>query len=335
MPSLSFFSSSFLLLQAITPLVFCAAIPGDEEAPNGLNPEAPPRGCDAYGCPDPTYYLQDPTLIPDKTDVFIINFARPGKYQDTPKPDVNKILTDYLSTSSPYLLNQLNVDKKSIPALVNEGVPLLVDAVLSITQSKNVADGGKALQKWSQKIEPKSPCGLFAAAAVPASLIAFDAVYFANNANGVPTTNDLDYFLQPAFGSFSHDNDVSVHYNAKFPDFFSQKRSTNVDRNVYVRLAESAAKYRASPSSAGNPEFKKLVLVLLRQFGQVKQWAAADWVDTAFGLGYLNEYCKVNFNAMCMNGRIKMVYKPSYANFMLSDSGRIPLPREQVRKGRG
>ena len=310
MLSASLLSSSLFLLQAIVPVVLGAALPDDNYydpydhlPPPVVEPQPPARGCDEAGCRDPTYQLQDDTLIPDKPNVWVITFGRPGKYQEAAKPDINKILSDYLSTSLPYFLNQLSLDKKIVPSLVKEGIPILINAITSITQEKAVADAAKELQKWSQKVEPKSPCGAFAAAAVSASLVAYDAVYFANEAdyasdpndpNGASTTNDLDYFLKPAYGSISHDDDVIIHYNAKFPDYFAaSKPSTNVDRNVYVRLSESAAKYRASPSSAPNPDFKKLVRILLKQFGQVKQWAAVDYLDTDFELGYLREYCKV------------------------------------------
>lgn len=330
MPSLSFLSSSLFLLQALAPVVLGAAIPDDYYPPPHESPDPPARDCDAAGCRDPTWNLDDATLIPDKENVWIITFGRPGKYQEAAKPDINKILSDYLSTSLPYLLNQLSLDKKEIPTLVKDGVPLLIKAVTSITQQKDAADA-KKLQEWSRKVEPKSPCGAFAAAAVSAYLVAFDAVYFANNPNGVPTTNDLDYFLMPAYGSMSHDNDMTVHYNAKFPDFFSsQKSSTNVDRNVYVRMDESAAKYRASPSSAGNPDFKKLAHVLLRQFGQVKQWAALDFLDTGFEIRYLKEYCKVRLFRL-----FEPPPPPPPMLTRLSRTGQLPLPRQPVRKRRG
>lgn len=311
MRSTLFFSSSLFALQCIYPLVLAMAIPDEipDEIPDDSDPryqpiippdpEPPSRPCDPF-CNDPTYQLRD-QVYPDKENLWVITPGRPGIYQSQTNPDIRKILGQYLDESLPYLLAQTVTDSKRIPGLTKWGRRLLVDATLSIPKEKDVVNTAK-LQKYINTVAPKAACGFFAAAAVPILGVAADTVFFANqpnyaqDPNSFSTTHDQDYFLQPAVGPLAHaEFELSVHYSAKVPALFGTNPTTQEGRDIYLRSPATASKYRATPQSAGNPTFKNQIRDLLHQFGQTKQWAAVDYIDTDFQLRYLLGYCKVCF----------------------------------------
>lgn len=291
-------SSSLLLLQYLTVSVWGTPTPqaddfGDRFPTIPDDPTPPPRPCDAAGCRDPTYQLP-PSFFPGQ-DIFVILFGRPGRYQSTSKPDINQILKGYLQDSLPYFLKQLAPVPSKIPDLVKEGIPLLVNAILSTLGANDMKDVPK-LQAWAKKVYPKASCDLFAAAALPAYLAGFDTVYFANNPKQVldygakPSIPELDYFIQPAYGPISHNDGVTIFYNAKFPAFFGQRHVVSEGRDVFVRSPAVSH----SQASLSNPEFNALVRHLLYQFGHVKKWSEVDYLDSDYEMQYLKGLCEVS-----------------------------------------
>ncbi len=285
MPSSSFTSSSLLLLQSIAPFVLGSAIPGSVPPEPPPEPEPPFRACAPF-CDNPTYKIAEPDIYPGK-DIWIVTIGRPGLFQSEAKPDISKVLATYENEALPYFLNQVVADNKTVPALATIGIPLLVDTVTSIAKRTDVAPNVDKLKAWTQQIAPKEPCDFFATAAVAILSVVGDTVYFANPPEGTPTTRDQDYFLQPAYGPLSHRDDIVIHYNSKFPAFWDQTPTTNIDRNVYLRTSQSCSKN-------SSPDFEAQMRLLLLQFVQLKQWSEVDYVDTVFQIRYLNEYCKVS-----------------------------------------
>lgn len=288
-------------------------IPDDSDLPFPIippAPEPPSRPCDPF-CNDPTYQLKD-QIYPDKENLWIITPGRPGLYQSQKNPDIRKILGHYLDESLPYLLAQTVADPKCIPDLTHWGRWLLVDATLSIPKEKDAVNTAK-LQKYINTVAPKAACGFFAAAAVPILGVVADTIFFANqpnfaeDPNSFSTTHDQDYFLQPAFGPLAHaEFELNVHYSAKFPALFGTNPTAQEGRDLYLRSPATASKYRVTPQSAGNPAFKKQIRNLLHQFGETKQWAAVDYIDTDFQLRYLEEYCKVCFQIRLLGDKTNL-----------------------------
>lgn len=285
---LSSTAGSILLLQSVAPLALGIALPGSVP-PEFSEPEPPFRACAPF-CLDPTYQLYEPDIYPNR-NTWIVTIGRPGLYQSEMNPDINQVLGTYLNESLPYFLNQIVSDNKTVPALVTAGSPLLIDAVIAIANKTDVAPNAAKLKAWATSVDPKAPCDAFAAAAVSIHSVVGDTVYFANPPEGNATTQEQDYFLQPAYGTISHRDDIVIHYNSKFPAFWGTNPTTNIDRNVYVRSSETGANY-----SAGYAAFEAQIKDLLAQFGQLKQWAVpdVDYVDTVYDIRYLKAYCVVN-----------------------------------------
>lgn len=301
--------SSILLLQCFTTAVAGAptAQDWDDEEDQGdysdrfppyiEEPQPPSRPCDAQGCRDPTYRLNQDEIFTGQ-NIFLILFGRPGRIQSSPGEDIRKILTSYVEDSLPYFLKQLTPAPSSISTLVNEGAPLIVEAVLDFSKARDIKDPSK-LKAWTEKAYAKAPCELFAAATLPVLEPALDAVYFQNNPKQEleygqkPTTHDLDYFIQPVFGPMSHRDGITIHYNSKFPKFQRRAQVANQGRDVFVR-GPDVSQYRSTPSTSGNYKFKYLVLTLIRQFGHLAQWSAVDYLDSEIELQYLVGLCKVS-----------------------------------------
>lgn len=285
---LSSTAGSILLLQSVAPLALGIALPGDPPITPD-DPEPPFRTCAPY-CRDPTYQLSEPDIFPNR-NTWIVTIGRPGLYQSETNPDINQVLGTYLKESLPYFLNQIVSDNKTVPALVTVGSPLLVDAVIAIANETDVAPNAAKLKAWATSVDPKAPCDAFAAAAVSINSVVGDTVYFANPPEGNTTTQEQDYFLQPAYGSISHRDNIVIHYNSKFPAFWGTTPTTNIDRNVYVRSSKTCAKY-----GTGQAAFEAQIKDLLAQFGQLKQWAVpdVDYIDTVYQIRYLKAYCLVN-----------------------------------------
>lgn len=295
--------SSILLLQCLTSAVVGVPIAQDEDdfpdrdfPPFIEDPQPPSRPCDAQGCRDPTYGLLQDEIFPGQ-NIFVITFGRPGRVQSSPGQNISTILTSYVEDGLPYFLKQLNPTPKDIPALVTEGAPLIVGAVLDFAEAKDVSNSQK-LKAWAEKAYVKAPCDLFAAATLPVLEPALDAVYFDNNPNQdleygqKPTTTDLDYFIQPVFGPISHRDGITIYYNSKFPTFQNGIWVANQARDVFVR-GPDVSHYRSTPTSPGNRQFKYLVLALMRHFGTLTQWSAVDYLDNEFDIQSLLGLCKV------------------------------------------
>ena len=295
--------SSILLLQCLTTAVAGAPTAqdggdfSDRFPPDIEEPQPPSRPCDAQGCRDPTFRLDQNEIFPGQI-IFLILFGRPGRIQSSPGEDISKILTSYVEDSLPYFLKQLTPTPSNISTLVKEGAPLIVEAVLDFSKAKNIKNS-KKLKAWTEKAYVKAPCDLFAAATLPVLEPALDAVYFQNNPNQdlnygqKPTTHDLDYFIQPVFGPISHRDGITIHYDSKFPKFQNRVQVANQARDVFVRSPD-VSHYRSTPSSSGNHEFKRLVRTLIRQFGHLVQWSAVDYLDDEIDLQYLLGLCKVS-----------------------------------------
>ena len=254
------------------------------------DPVAPSRPCDPY-CVDPTFRIDGEGIFLDKP-TWIILIGIPENTPSQKGVDFKKELTGYAEESLPYLLNQLVADKKTVPDLVKQGVPMLVDTVLSTAAQKNVTST-KELQKWFQKMLPKDSCTLFAAAAIPMLSRAYDIAQLINGQDSSPTTQDIDFFLNPVYGSLAKRDDIEIHYGSFFPPLYGNVASVLDNRIVYVQNPESAAKYRATPSSPGNPDFKDLVRVLIPQYRQVAQWSSFAYYDYQYQLRYLKSLCEV------------------------------------------
>ena len=147
----------------------------------------------------------------------IVTIGRPGLYQSETNPDINRVLGTNLKETLPYFLNHIVSDKKTVPALVTAGSPLLLDAVVAIAKETDVAPNAAKLKAWATSVDPKAPCDTFAAAAVPINSVIGD---IANAREGKATTHQQDYFLQPAYGPISHRDDIVIHYKSKLPAFF-------------------------------------------------------------------------------------------------------------------
>lgn len=301
MAKTAFLASSLLLLQSLTVVLSGSVIPrDDDDVEKGFSrvpedPEIPPRTCDP-DCKDAAYNLPE-NFYPYRNDIFTILFGRPGALESNPTTPASEILTRELTETLPYLIHQFgNVDDVKIPALVKEGVPLLVKDVLGLVGGQDDPNGGKITQ-WARKIAPKAICQFYAVAALPATEAASDTIYYANqNQAGKPTTSDQDYFLQPAYGPLAHRDDITIKYNAKFPALFGKAAAAFVqDRTTYVRDPDFS-QYRQTPTAPGNPKFKDQIRTLLYQFKHTEQWSQTtpqDYLDNAYYLGYHYEYCLV------------------------------------------
>lgn len=322
---LSSTAGSILLLQSVAPLALGIALPGGFPPDPPPEPEPPFRACAPF-CRDPTYQLDEPDIYPNR-NTWIVTIGRPGLYQSEKNPDINQVLGTYLKESLPYFLNQIVSDNKTVPALVTAGSPLLVDAVIAIANKTDVAPNAAKLNAWATSVDPKAPCDAFAAAAVPIHSVVGDTVYFANPREGNATTQEQDYFLQPAYGRISHRDDILIHYNSKFPAFWGTNPTTNIDRNVYVRSSETCAKY-----SAGYAAFEAQIKDLLAQFGQLKQWAVpdVDYVDTVYDIRYLKAYCVVNIATPFHLG---FTQRAPQRNSLTPSLGRFHIQEQPIRRG--
>ena len=113
-----------------------------------------------------------------------------------------------------------------------------------------------------------------------------------NAGNGQATTADQDFFINPVFGSASHDDDVQVHYNATsaFPGF----AGITFGNRIYLnRLRQYPWSVTADSPLLRDRSFRWTTRTLLHELTHVMQYRAFNDSHSAFGWAYLKGYCNV------------------------------------------
>ncbi|KAL8654603.1 MAG: hypothetical protein Q9210_001416 [Variospora velana] len=116
-----------------------------------------------------------------------------------------------------------------------------------------------------------------------------------NAANGEATTADQDFFINPLFGSTSHDDGVRVHYNATsaFPGFAG---ITFGNRIYVIRLKQYPSSLTADLPLLRDRNFRFTTRLLLHELTHVRQYKAFSNSHSAFAWAYLKGYCNAGFN---------------------------------------
>ena len=318
--------SLFILVSFVLSLVYAAGDPA-LIAKRCLLPEADEPAPICGGGPRPTqtassastvqsYTVNDPEKYPNEISVKI---TVPNELDDKA---YNAALLDNLKSNLPNTLQQLQVDPAQIPALAEEGLPLLLEAITAVQNGSSLSDdpGSETARarrglfskigKWIKKVVSAIvkavqeaikdlECSAFAALTLPGFMVSDAAFTILNiGGTGVPTTKDQDYFIDPLHGSVSHDDGVSIYYNARFAPGFGSAAATTFGRRIYMRADNSAT--IASPPLVQQSGFQQRTKTLLHEFTHVKQYKALFYDESSFGLRYLFAYCKVCSSAPCL-----------------------------------
>lgn len=259
---------------------------------------------------DPSWFSDDTTdgttILIDGSDLSVI--IPVGQSVDPPPAflDYNR---DIAHQSLPPLLSLFGVDDSEIPALVEEAIPITYGSLTTLFAHGNNSNSPQFCthgifadaSAWIDKVVSKasnvvkshttdSSCALFGAVLTPgfegvANL--FTTLNFISIQ--APTTNDQDFYIYPLYNSISHDDGITVCYNAIFPPFFEilgPVDAVTMNKTIYVKDTVSSRNY-------GDLQFTHGTRILLHEFTHIKQYKALGYTRWAFGARYLFQFCKV------------------------------------------
>lgn len=278
--------------------------------------------------PNPTCHpIHDPPPPPDPTiHSYTINdasmFTKPISVKvtvpDTISVDTyNDVLLTNIQTTLPITLQQLNVDPAQISALVSEGVPLIVEAITAVQNGLSLPDADLKLVRrgflsrigrWIKKVVTAiiqtviaiiehPECAIFSAITLPGFMVAdvaFSQINGSPGNQGVQTTIDEDYFINPLHGSFSHNDRILIYWGAKFLPLMDAVDAITFGKVIYMRADASAV--TANIPLLGDLAFRKNTKNLLHEFTHVQQYRDFGYIDPLFGSKYLFDYCVAGYS---------------------------------------
>lgn len=211
-----------------------------------------------------------------------------------------------LKVSLPYLFEQIGVDQKEIPKLVKRGIPLFEAAIKESlrhhpSRESSLArrsifddivdfidDVGKAVVGGVKGAAVGLGCSIFATGALPGYLAVAGLLHVQNiNQTPRPTTPDQDFFVFPLHGAISHNDGISIFYNANLPPGFGDTIGVSIGRNIYLRQS-------ANTRLLENAEFPRATRTVLHEFTHTKQYQAVGYNLARFGTQYLYNFCEVS-----------------------------------------
>jgi hypothetical protein len=258
---------------------------------------------------DSSWFSNDDDV--DSTDILIegdLSIIVPVPIDTDPPPDFDGLSSDIVHQSLPYLLQEFGIDSSEIQALVDEAIPLIhqgiIDAVSGSDDDVSAEDRevivldifswiGKVISKAANIVQSGAAnvgCGIWSAAATPAFVggaYLFEAINF--NDPGVPTSDDQDFYIFPVHSSISHDDNINVYYNAKFPWPIPARRSAITwGKNIYVKT------YGAESADRTDVNFEYITRRMLHELTHVRQFKSLGYITPAFGAKYLFQHCMVS-----------------------------------------
>ncbi|KAL8916130.1 MAG: hypothetical protein Q9208_008697 [Pyrenodesmia sp. 3 TL-2023] len=249
-----------------------------------------------------------------------------------------KTLNANLKSTLPSILRQLGVDASQVVTLASEGVPLVAEAITAIQSGQSIPDIPSDIARrelisnigsWIRKIATSIAksvqelirdisCFIFSAVVIPGFMLLDLLMLVLNAGNGEATTADQDFFINPLYGSTSHDDDVQVHYNATsaFPGFAGFTFGNRIYLNHLHQHRWSAA---ADPPLLRDLNFRLTTTVLLHELTHVMQYKTFNDSHSAFAWAYLKGYCNAGFNYRRNPFEAEAIEKQRQVNKLLRD----------------
>ncbi len=134
------------------------------------------------------------------------------------------------------------------------------------------------------------PCFIFTAAVMPGFVFLDLLVWVLNPGDGRATTADQDFFINPLFGSLSHNEDVRLHDDAILP--FSGYEGVTFGNHIYVNPRYRWASTAALPLLR-DLDFRLSTKLVLHELTHVMQYKALNGSHAAFGWAYLKAFYNV------------------------------------------
>lgn len=213
--------------------------------------------------------------------------ARPS----LPPTDMADYQREFLMTSLPALLSQFEIPTDEIPALVEGGIPLLMEAFSELT-GDNILTRRSTLVKRNifDRIGgffKSRACEIVAASVgVPGFLLSADQFAIFNWGGGVRVTDDQNFFIYPVHGDIANDARVRVHYDAKRAVGFNSA-GTTFNREVYVVNKDDQS-----------PTPEAMTRLLIHEIQHVAQYRDYLYILPAFGLVYTFQLCRYGYDNM-------------------------------------
>ncbi|KAI4193652.1 MAG: hypothetical protein LQ346_003868 [Caloplaca aetnensis] len=141
-------------------------------------------------------------------------------------------------------------------------------------------------------------------------------VWVLNPGNGEATTTDQDFFINPLFGSLSHDEDVRIHDDAILP--FSGYEGITFGNHIYIKpwLYQWAA--TAAFPLVEDDNFQLSTRLLLHELTHVVQYKALNGSHAAFGWAYLKAFCNVGFSYVENPFEVEAITNQQRLEFLVS-----------------
>jgi hypothetical protein len=290
--------------------------------------------------------IRTSSLVPNGTFTVVL----PPPIPDNNTESFETIHARTLNVSLPYLLEQIGVHPKEIPALVSKGIPLFEAAIkaslCSDPAGHNVRRGifgdivhfvehavstvVSTVVHGVEEVVVDTTCSVFAAGALPGYLTVA-ALLRVENIAQIPraTTPDQDFFIFPLHGPISHNDGISVFYSAKLPPGFGDTLGVTIGRNIYVRAGLGTI-------DSSNAGFPSATSILLHEFTHSKQYQALGYSLPAFGSQYLFNFCKVSLGLpyldpmlieiKLLTGRLQLHEQPYGSRRKSQSRPRGPIP---------
>lgn len=291
---------------------------------------------------DSSWFSNDDDI--DNTDILTegsLSIIVPVPIDTDPPPDFDGLSSDIVQQSLPYLLQEFGIDSSEIQALVDEAIPLIHQGVIDAVSGSDGDVSAKSQEvivldifSWIAKVISKAAnivqsgaanigCGVWSAAATPVftgGAYLFEAVN--SNHPGVPTSDDQDFYIFPVHGSLSHDDNISIHYNATFPWPIPVGRvAITWGKDIYVNS------YGANVADRTDVKFEYITRKMLHELTHVQQFKSLGYITPAFGAKYLFQHCMVGFKYLAIPMEIAAKANEAVMDHILRD----PIGREFQR----